>query len=137
MIDIMYSDRNNNRTGSNQPGRVDPQRPVLNVAPLNSMPYIGPPSPHVNVSPTPSPTERGTGAAEKVGPAMIFLPSNSTREEVDNIVDRTKTGVALTGSAALGVVGPAIGAYDIAENDDSYLFRVSLPGVARDESKLL
>ncbi|KAM3219053.1 hypothetical protein P3L10_023584 [Capsicum annuum] len=42
-------------------------------------------------------------------------------------------GVALTGSALLGEVGSFMGSVDIAESEDAYVFRVSLPGVARDE----
>ncbi|XP_009334297.2 increased DNA methylation 2 isoform X3 [Pyrus x bretschneideri] len=45
----------------------------------------------------------------------------------------TRDGFALTGSAAMAKVGPTIGLIDIGECDDSYLFRVSLPGVRRDE----
>jgi hypothetical protein len=82
------------------------------VAPLNSVPYIGPPTPHsYTVS---SPTKRYTETLEKVA---------------------TRVGVALTGSAAMGKIGPVIGLMDIGESKDSYLFRVSLPGVARDESE--
>ncbi|KAK7858830.1 alpha-crystallin domain-containing protein 22.3 [Quercus suber] len=64
---------------------------------------------------------------------MIFLPSLSTREEWNNAVAATKVGVALTGSAAMGKIGPVVGPMDIGESDDSYFFRVSLPGVTRDE----
>lgn len=102
---------------------------VLEVAPLNSLPYIGP-STHASMS-----SNRTSENAEKVGgPAMIFLPSDST-PEFSNLISQTKTGVALTGSAAMGKIGPTIGLVDIAESDDSYYFRVSLPGVSRDESK--
>lgn len=102
---------------------------VLEVTPLNSMPYIGPVT-HAAMS-----SNRMNENAEKVGgPAMIFLPSEST-SEFSNLISQTKTGVALTGSAAMGKIGPTIGLVDIAESDDSYYFRVSLPGVSRDESK--
>lgn len=74
---------------------------------------------------------------ERVGPAMIFLPSHPTRKELSEIVAATKSGFSLTGSAAMAQVGPIIGHMDIGECEDSYLFRVSLPGVKRDESKLL
>lgn len=103
------------------------------MAPLNSMPYIGPSTPPSDFGSTPSKKE--TEAGENVGPTLIFLPSYSSREELENIISKTKTGVALTGVAALGKVGTGIGAVDIAESDDSYTFRVALPGVARDESK--
>jgi len=68
---------------------------------------------------------------------MLFLPSRPTKKEWCDIVAATKSGFALTGSAAIGQVGPTIGLMDIGECEDSYLFRVSLPGVKRDESKLL
>lgn len=68
---------------------------------------------------------------------MIFLPSCPSREEWSNLVATVKCGFALTGSAARGHVGPVLGLIDIGESEDSYLFRVSLPGVRRDESKLM
>ena len=71
-----------------------------------------------------------------VGPAMVYCPL-TTRQEWDNIVSSTKSGVALTGTAAMGKVGPVIGRVDIGEDDNSYFFRVSLPGVARDQSECL
>ncbi|KAK2975315.1 hypothetical protein RJ640_025034 [Escallonia rubra] len=78
-------------------------------------------------------TEVSNSPTEKFGPGMIYLPSFPTREEWSNIVAATKTGSALTGSAAMGQIGPVIGLLDIGECEDSYLFRVSLPGVKRDE----
>ncbi|KAL1222363.1 Alpha-crystallin domain-containing protein 22.3 [Cardamine amara subsp. amara] len=96
---------------------------VLEVAPLNSMPYIS----HTSMS-----SHWTNENAERGPPAVIFLPSEST-SETSNIIAQMKTGVALTGSAAMGKIGPAIGLIDIAESDDSYYFRVSLPGVSRDE----
>ncbi|XP_044500881.1 alpha-crystallin domain-containing protein 22.3 isoform X2 [Mangifera indica] len=97
------------------------------------MPYIGPPTTSSDVAS--APPKRNSEAVEKVGPAIVFLPSHSTQEEWDNITLATTNGVALTGSAALGKVGPILGLVDIGESSDSYLFRVSLPGVARDENE--
>jgi len=54
-----------------------------------------------------------------------------------DIVAATKNGVLLTGSLAKAQFGPSIGLVDIGECEDYYLFRVSLPGVKRDESKYL
>lgn len=103
---------------------------VLEVAPLNSLPYVGPLNGNSSMS-----GNKANETAEKTGPpAMIFLPSEST-PELYSLISQSKTGVALTGSAAMGKVGPTIGLVDIAESDDSYYFRVSLPGVSRDESK--
>ncbi|XP_057423985.1 increased DNA methylation 2-like [Lotus japonicus] len=70
---------------------------------------------------------------DKVGPAMLFLPSRPTENEWSDIVAATKNGFGLTGSAAMGRAGPIIGLVDIGECEDSYLFRMSLPGVKRDE----
>lgn len=112
---------------SNEPDQIDPGKPVLNVAPLNSMPYIPP-------TMEPSAT-KDSSEQEKGQPAMVFLPSLSTLEERNKILETNKSGVVLTGVAATGQVGPIIGKVDIGEADDSYLFRVSLPGVSRDESE--
>lgn len=43
----------------------------------------------------------------------------------------------MTGVAALGEVGKVVGQANIGKSDDSYIFRVSLPGVKSDDSKLL
>ncbi|XP_010528867.1 PREDICTED: alpha-crystallin domain-containing protein 22.3 [Tarenaya hassleriana] len=116
----------NSGNNANLPGNTGNQQ-VLLVAPLNSVPYIGP-----STNQAPMSGRRENDDAEKGGPAMIFLPSESAAEFTE-LAGQTKTGVALTGSAAMGKIGPAIGLVDIAENDDSYFFRVSLPGVSRDE----
>lgn len=81
----------------------------------------------------PFPMEVETSSGENLGPGMIFLPSRPTKEEFTNIVAAIKKGYALTGSAAMGQIGPVLGLMDIGECEDSYLFRVSLPGVKRDE----
>ncbi|PSS19638.1 Alpha-crystallin domain-containing protein [Actinidia chinensis var. chinensis] len=112
---------------------VDPQQPVLSVAPLNSMPYVGPPISSGDGAL--SPTERGTDPRLSNEPAVLFLPSCPDDEEWDNIIAATKMGVGLKGSAAMGKVGPIIGLMDVGESDDAYLFRVSLPGVATDRNK--
>jgi HSP20 family molecular chaperone IbpA len=115
---------NNN---SHDPAKT--QNDVIAVTPLNSMPYIGPPTGF-----TSSPTEAETEVIETVGPAMVFLPSHSTREELEKLKDAAKFAVTLTGSAATGTVGPAIGMMRIAESADNYYFRVSLPGVSMDQN---
>lgn len=66
-------------------------------------------------------------------PGMIFFPNSLSREDWEDIASATKKGVALTGTAVMGQMGPSVGLMDIGECDDSYLFRVSLPGVIRDE----
>ena len=111
----------------------DPLQHVHVVEPVSSVPYNGTPMLYSYM--TSMPTEDDSVPVEKVGPAMIFLPSVPAKREWSNIVAATKSGFALTGSAAMGKVGPIIGLMDIGECEDSYLFRVSLPGVERDESK--
>lgn len=110
-----------------EPKPVGPQPQVLAVAPLNSMPYIGP---DMSYS---LPTEADGGASQRVRPDIIFMPFGPMEEEPDIAV--TKNGVGLTGSAAMGKVGSSFGLVDIGEFEDSYLFRVSLPGAARDERR--
>ncbi|PHT41138.1 Alpha-crystallin domain-containing protein 22.3 [Capsicum baccatum] len=60
---------------------------------------------------------------------------NCCQREWENLINHANGGVSLTGSALLGKVGPLIGSVDITESEDAYVFCVSLPGVARDESK--
>jgi len=81
--------------------------------------------------------QRVSDDSEKVGTAILVLPSHLSREELDDIVAATKNGVLLTGSLAKAQFGPSIGLVDIGECEDYYLFRVSLPGVKSDESKYL
>ncbi|KAK6915562.1 hypothetical protein RJ641_020679, partial [Dillenia turbinata] len=65
-------------------------------------------------------------------PVMVYFPSQPAKEELTNIISASKGGSVLTGSASMGQVGPVLGLMDIGECKDSYLFRVSLPGVVRD-----
>lgn len=133
MIKLSSSGSSGKKSGKKEPERVNPQQPVLAVAPLSYIPYSGAPMEHNNDASTPN--KWGTDAMEKVGPATLFLPPHTTRQEWNNILATTTNGVALTGAAAMGKVGPNVGLVDIGESVDSYMFRVSLPGVARDESK--
>lgn len=66
------------------------------------------------------------------GPGMVILPSRPKREVLDRMVGVAQNAYGLTGSAALGQVGPVVGLMDIGESEDSYLFRVALPGVKRE-----
>ncbi|KAF3623075.1 putative cation/calcium exchanger 5-like [Capsicum annuum] len=68
-------------------------------------------------------------------PAMVFFPACPAREEWDNLMNHANGGAALSGSALLGKVWPLIGLVDIAESEDAYVFRFSLSGVSKDESK--
>lgn len=95
------------------------------AVPVSIVPYNG----------TPLLCSGKTRHTEEVSPAMIFLPSHPDTQEWDNIIAATRSGFALTGSAAMGQVGPVVGLVDIGECDDSYIFRVSLPGVKRDEKE--
>ncbi|XVF57341.1 hypothetical protein PTKIN_Ptkin06aG0197300 [Pterospermum kingtungense] len=94
-----------------EPNLMNPQQPVLNVAPLNCVPYSGPTNPDDNFS---SPTQENAEAAETVGPAIIFV---------------------LTGASLTETMGPRIGKVDIGEFADSCYFCVILAGVSSDESK--
>ncbi|XP_059313104.1 increased DNA methylation 2 isoform X1 [Lycium ferocissimum] len=80
---------------------------------------IGPSSKHTN--------------SEELELSIVFLPSCPSKEEISKIVAATKSGFAVSGSAAKGKIGPVLGLLDVGESKDSYLFRVSLPGVQRDE----
>lgn len=120
----------------------------LNVAPISCVPYTGPPipysypassSPDINAGPV-SVEADTTSASKHINsqqpsgsqPAMVFFSACPAREEWDNLINYANGGVALTGSALLGKIGPLIGSVDIGESTDDYVFRVSLPGVARD-----
>ncbi|KAG4123169.1 hypothetical protein ERO13_D11G310800v2 [Gossypium hirsutum] len=120
--------RSKSENGENNE-HTSPQQLVLDVAPLNCVPYVGPTNPDdKSVSP-----EENIDVTETIGPAMIFLPSETTSEDLDSIVACTKHGVALTGAAATGTMGPIVGLVDIGVLEDSYYFRVSLPGVSPDK----
>ncbi|KAL7003046.1 hypothetical protein U1Q18_004204 [Sarracenia purpurea var. burkii] len=79
------------------------------------------------------PAEADASTEERFKPGMVFLRSSPTPEEWENLGTATRSGFAITGSAAMGHIGRVIGLLDIGECEDSYLFRVSLPGVKRDE----
>lgn len=108
----------------------DDQQHDLVTSPVRSVPYNG------NLTP-PHTNSDSNLLEKKFGPAMLFLPRQPSEEDWANLVAATNSGFALTGTAAMGHVGPIIGSMDIGECEDSYLFRVSLPGVKRDPCKLL
>lgn len=134
------------RRGNSVPKPINPHQQVLEVAPLNSVPYIGPPAPfgdrvgsstpgvqsQMHRVESPNQGDVDTKPAE-AGSSMVFFPSQTTQKVLDDIMDSARNGIGLAGSAATGNVGPIVGAMDIGESDDAYLFRVSLPGVSRDE----
>lgn len=101
------------------------------LGPVNGAPRNCVPVTYSNVAPLPA--EVGTRSEGGFESGMVFLPSPPTREEWGNIVNVTRSGYSITGTAAMGHFGPSIGLLDIGESEDSYLFRVSLPGVKRDE----
>ncbi|XVF57339.1 hypothetical protein PTKIN_Ptkin06aG0197200 [Pterospermum kingtungense] len=115
-----------------EPNRLNPHQPLLNVAPLHCVPYISPTNPDDVFS---SSSQKNAEAVEIFGLAMIFLPSQSTREELNDIMNATRNGVVLTGAALREIMGPRIGKVDIGEFADSYYFCVILAGVSSDESK--
>ncbi|KAI4294744.1 hypothetical protein MLD38_040930 [Melastoma candidum] len=61
----------------------------------------------------------------------IYFPSHSPKER-DDLLSASRCGIAVTGATATGHIGPIIGRQDIFEDEDSYLFRVLLTGVAND-----
>ncbi|PHU10084.1 Alpha-crystallin domain-containing protein 22.3 [Capsicum chinense] len=81
------------------------------------------------------PSSKHANSEEDLELSIVFLPSRPSKEEVSNIVAATKSGFAVAGSAAKGKIGPVLGLVDVGESEDSYLFRVSLPGVKRDEQE--
>ncbi|XP_047339270.1 increased DNA methylation 2 [Impatiens glandulifera] len=83
-------------------------------------------------------TETNGGVMEKGDSAGLILLSNRpTQEEWENIAKATKSGTVLTGTAVMGQMGRVIGHIDIGECEESYLFRVYLPGVKRDEREFV
>ncbi|KMT13797.1 hypothetical protein BVRB_4g081700 [Beta vulgaris subsp. vulgaris] len=82
----------------------------------------------------PKPLQLALPPSTKVrdGPGIVILPSQPSREELHRIVEITRNAYAVTGSAAKGQIGSGIGLMDIGESEDSYLFRVALPGVKRE-----
>lgn len=126
---------NSSRASGDHAARsLDPQQPVIAVLPLNSVPYTSTPRPHMNI---PAPQTNVFSTSIINHPAMVFLPSQSNEGDLERVLGGSAHGVAVTGSAALGKVGQPIGSIDISESNDTYLFRVALPGVARDSSKYL
>lgn len=97
--------------------------------PSSSSPCNAEPIPN---SSTPT-SQMATGSGDELDQGMVFLPSCPSKEEWSNLVGAIKCGFAVTGSPARGNVGPVLGLMDIGESEDSYLFRVALPGVRRDE----
>ncbi|KAL9253655.1 Increased DNA methylation 3-like protein [Drosera capensis] len=79
------------------------------------------------------PSDADSGSKAIDGPAMVFLPPQTTTEELDGAIACTEGAFALAGNATKGQVGPVIGLMDIAESEESYLFRVALPGVKRED----
>eukprot|EP01018_Ginkgo_biloba_P029148 Gb_23721 [translate_table: standard] len=69
----------------------------------------------------------------RIGPAMLLLPSTPTVDQWSNILKAAKPSIAFTGTAAARQVGPLIGLVDIGVCEDAYLFRIALPGVKKDQ----
>ncbi|KAK9732585.1 hypothetical protein RND81_04G007900 [Saponaria officinalis] len=104
---------------------------ALNIPPLNSMPYVDPIA-SMSLSYDENKPE-DSAPVEAPKPALVFFPTQPTKEECDNILSVKGDGICLSGSAAYGTYGPVLGKVDIGEDGDSYIFRVSLPGVARED----
>ncbi|RWR94749.1 increased DNA methylation 2-like protein [Cinnamomum micranthum f. kanehirae] len=104
--------------------------PVYGVPPYSTPLYSSEP----RVSSEPLPTEATAAPVEKAGPALLYLPTAPTTEEWNNMVNSARTGIELTGSIAESQPGPLVGSVAIGTCDDAYYFRVSLPGVKKDEN---
>ncbi|KAB2630146.1 hypothetical protein D8674_007665 [Pyrus ussuriensis x Pyrus communis] len=119
---------------TNEPDQSDPQQPkfdptqpiLLHPTPLRSEPYI---PPTMDLSET-----SDFDAEEQMQQVMIVLPTQSTIEEKNKILETNESTIILTGAAAaLAQGGPTVGSVDIGENEDSYLFRVSIPGALKED----
>ncbi|KAL9235053.1 hypothetical protein vseg_009853 [Gypsophila vaccaria] len=104
---------------------------ALNIPPLNSMPYVDPIASMCYTFG--GNNQEDKKPAEPPKSALMFFPTQPTKEEVDSILSVKSDGVCLGGSAAVGSFGPLVGKVNIGEDADSYLFRVAIPGVAREE----
>lgn len=74
-------------------------------------------------------------SSNKIGAAMLLLPTPPTLEQWDRIINAAKPAIVFTGTAAMRQAGPTIGAVDIGVCEDAYLFRAALPGVKKDEGE--
>lgn len=83
------------------------------------------------------PRVHGFEFIDACGPASVFIPCRPTKKEWANLRAATTSGFGLTGVATLGQVGTHVGKADLGESEDDYMFRISLPGVKRDDGKLL
>ncbi|KAM1038802.1 hypothetical protein ACFX13_034158 [Malus domestica] len=108
-----------------QPIHFDPTQPILlEPTPLRSEPYI---PPTMDLS-------ENIDFEEQMEQVMIVLPTHSTIEEKNKILETNESAIILTGAAAaLAQGGPTVGSVDIGENEDSYLFRVSIPGALKED----
>ncbi|XP_070676954.1 alpha-crystallin domain-containing protein 22.3-like isoform X2 [Malus domestica] len=111
-----------------QPIHFDPTQPILlEPTPLRSEPYI---PPTMDLS-------ENIDFEEQMEQVMIVLPTHSTIEEKNKILETNESAIILTGAAAaLAQGGPTVGSVDIGENEDSYLFRVSIPGALKEDSEI-
>ncbi|EEF49808.1 increased DNA methylation 2 [Ricinus communis] len=119
-----------NRNAKRPASTLQTEDQYIHVAPFSSVRYNAPPPVQRY---TTLPIRNNTRTVENGSPGMLFLPSCPKKEELTRIIAAGRSGFALTGSAAMGQVGPIIGLMDIGECEDSYMFRISLPGVKRDE----
>ncbi|XP_071701376.1 alpha-crystallin domain-containing protein 22.3-like [Rutidosis leptorrhynchoides] len=104
-------------------------QPAIAVAPINCVPYAGPPLDSFDSNMA----HKNDNVPLKYEPAMVYLPQGATEKELNDILSVTKKGILVSGSAAASM-GPLIGSLDISESDDGFLFRVALPGVKKDET---
>ncbi|XP_065853623.1 increased DNA methylation 3-like [Euphorbia lathyris] len=116
--------------GSHEVKRRFQSQNVQIVSPFRSIPAIGTTQERES-------TVFHSGTAEMVGPPTFLMRASSPRkEDWDNIRTFDKNVLFLTGSAATGQMGPSIAHVNICESDDSYFFRVAMPGVKNGENFL-
>ncbi|KAL5835621.1 hypothetical protein ACOSQ4_015118 [Xanthoceras sorbifolium] len=110
------------------------EKNVLDATLVNTVAYDGAPTVYHSLGPRP--TQDGRKPPERDStPTRIFLPSHPSEQELANIIAATKGGFALTGSAAMGHVGPILGLMDVGECENSYMFRMALPGVKKENNE--
>ncbi|KAK9054612.1 hypothetical protein SSX86_025691 [Deinandra increscens subsp. villosa] len=99
----------------------------ISVAPLNCVPYTGPPL-DLDMA-----KQDEADSLLKNQPAMLYLPEQPTEKEQNDIMSVSKHGVLVSGNAASCIIGPLMKSFDLSESDDGFLFRLALPGVSIDE----
>ena len=75
----------------------------------------------------------GSSVGPGPGAYLLLMPGMPSAEQWQDIICAARPAIAFSGTAALRQGGPSLGGVDIGECEDAYLFRISLPGVKKDE----